>query len=221
MDLHLVIDRYLHGTLTEGELAEFEERMTWDQAVLDELEVAERLRDGLRASAAEDRYTNRGTSMMSRLSGLMAVPQYAAAASFVLAVAATTGVLLNPLTLSSNVVDHQTTLTEIVPLFAVRGNTTPPIAVNNEAWTVLLVDVTSPYESFRVTIREDAPDADAVWMQEGLTPTYPDSLAIGMPGRLLAAGRYVLSLEGVQISGAGEKKYEHIQNIPFETTASR
>ena len=221
MDLHLVIDRYLQGTLTEGEIAEFEERLTWDQVVQDELDIAERLRDGLRASVAEERYIDRGTGFMSRLSGLMAVPQYAAAASFVLAVVATTGVFLNPVTLPGNVANNQTTPTEIVPLFALRGNTAPPIRVNADAWTVLLVDVASPHESFRVTIRRDGTDVDAIWVQDGLPPTYPESLAIGMPGSLLAAGRFVLSLDGVRITGSGEKMYEHIQNIPFETTASR
>jgi hypothetical protein len=50
-----------------------------------------------------------------------------------------------------------------------------------------------------------------------LTPTYPDALAVGMPGSALAADRYVLSLEGVRDSGTGEKTYEHIQDIAFIT----
>jgi hypothetical protein len=38
-----------------------------------------------------------------------------------------------------------------------------------------------------------------------------------MPGSLLEAGPYVLTVEGVSTSDDGEKTYEHIQNIPFDS----
>ena len=49
-----------------------------------------------------------------------------------------------------------------------------------------------------------------------LRPTYPESLAIGMPGNLLADGRYVLTVEGVVDTANGRGAYEHIQDTPFE-----
>jgi hypothetical protein len=219
IDMHLLIDRYLQGSLAEGEEAEFEERLVWDQELIDELDLAERLREGLRASVADDKYTashgNRG--IVARLSGLWSVPQYAAAASFLLAVTLTAGVLLNPFGPDGDFGGNQPTPTEIVPLLAVRGNTTQTIVVNENAWTVLLVDVTGNYDSYRVTVRKGESGGEPFWMQDALMPTYPDALAVGMPGNALVAGRYVLSLEGVRDAGAGEKTYEHIQDIAFIT----
>lgn len=220
MDRHLVIDRYLQGTLPNGEVSDFEERLVWDQALMDELDLAEKLRDGLRASAVQPRYSVESGSLMSRIAGLMAVPQFAAAASFMLAVIATTGVLLNPFTASTSFVGNQATLTEIVPLYAVRGDTAVPVVVNADAWTVLLVDAPATFPSYRVSITPEVPDATPVWMQEGLSPTYPESVAIGMPGSILTAGNYTLVLEGMQVTAAGDTVYEHIQSISFETTIS-
>ncbi len=53
MNLHLVVDRYLQGTLQDDEKTEFEERLLWDEELMDELDLAERLREGLRASAEQ------------------------------------------------------------------------------------------------------------------------------------------------------------------------
>jgi len=219
IDMHLLTDRYLQGTLAEGEKVEFEERLVWDQELIDELDLAERLRDGLRVSIADDKYTasHGNFGIVARLSGLWSIPQYAAAASFLLAVTLTAGVLLNPFMPDGGYQGNQATPTEIVPLLALRSATSQTIVVNNNAWTVLLVDVTGLYDSYRVTVQKDAPDAEPFWMQDALMPTYPDAVAVGMPGNALAAGRYVLSLEGIRDSATGEKTYEHIQDIPFET----
>jgi hypothetical protein len=219
IDMHLLTDRYLRGTLAEGETVEFEERLVWDQELIDELDLAERLRDGLQESITDDKYTasHGNFGIVARLSGLWSVPQFAAAASVLLAVTLTAGVLLNSLMPDGGYQGNQATPTEIIPLLAVRGATVQTIVVNDNAWTVLLVDVTGSYDAYRVTIRKDESGAEHFWMQDELMPTYPDALAVGMPGNALAAGRYVLGLEGVRDFGTGEKTYEHIQDIPFET----
>jgi hypothetical protein len=54
-------------------------------------------------------------------------------------------------------------------------------------------------------------------MQDGLVPTYPDSLAVGMPGSTLAAGRYLLTIEGALPADVGDATYKLIQEIPFES----
>ena len=219
IDMHLVVDRYLQGGLAKGELAEFEERLVWDQELIDELDLAERLREGLRESVADDKYTasHGNYGIVARLSDLWSVPQYAAAASFLLAVTLTAGVFLSPFGPDSDLGGDQVATTEIVPLLVVRGDSAQTIFVNENAWTVLLVDVTGNYDSFRVTVRKDESSEEQMWMQDGLTPTYPDALAIGMPGKALAVGRYVLSLEGVRDAEAGGKTYERIQDIAFNT----
>lgn len=219
IDMHLLIDRYLQGSLAEGENAEFEERLVWDQELIDDVDLAERLREGLRESVADDKYTasHGNYGFVARLSGLWSVPQYAAAASFLLAVTLTAGVLLNPFGPDSGFGGNQATPTEIVPLLVVRGDSAQTIFVDENAWTVLLVDVTGNYDAYRVTVRKGESGEEQMWMQDGLTPTYPDALAIGMPGKALAVGRYVLSLEGVRDADAGGKTYEHIQEIAFIT----
>ncbi len=219
IDMHLLTDRYLQGTLAEGEKAEFEERLVWDRELIDELDLAERLREGLQESVADDKYTasHGNFGIVARLSDVLAVPRYAAAASFLLALTLTAGVLLNPFMPGGGYQANQATPTEIVPLLVVRSATVQTIGVNENAWTVLLVDVTGTYDTYRVTVRKDESGAEPIWMQDELLPTYPDALAVGMPGSALAAGRYVLSLEGVRDSATGVKTYEHIQNILFET----
>ena len=95
---HLVVDRYLQGTLSKGEAAEFEERLVWDRELIDELDLAERLRAGLREAIGGKGYAAAAgrVSIGDWLSTLFSVPQYAAAASFVLAATLTAGVLLSP-----------------------------------------------------------------------------------------------------------------------------
>jgi len=39
---------------------------------------------------------------------------------------------------------------------------------------------------------------------------------VGIPGDLLEAGPYVLTVEGVSTSDTGERSYEQIQSIAFD-----
>ena len=223
IDLHLVADRYLQGTLAEGEKAEFEERLVWDQDLIDELDLAERLGNGLQESFADNRYTasDGKARTIGRLSGLLAVPRYAAAASFLLAVTLTAGVLLNPLTPDNSFKVIPSTPTNFIDLAARRSASVRTIVFNDKSWTVLLVDVVGDHAAYRVTVRKDEPNSEPVWMLDEMMPGYLDSLAIGMPGDLLADGNYVLRVEGVRESDTGEKTYEHVQNIPFEATSAQ
>jgi hypothetical protein len=218
-ELHLVVDRYLQGTLSRDEVAAFEERLTWDQEFIDDLDLAEHLRDGLREVTGEDRYTVAAGRVRIRdwLSNLFSVPQYAAAASFALAVALTAGVLLDLSGTGRGMGGFQAAPTEIVPLVVVRGAAATPVVFSAGTQLVLLVDVTGFHASYRVTVRADQPGASPFWTQDEMRPTHLDSLAVGMPGDLLKAGSYVLTVEGVSTSDDGEKAYEHIQDISFES----
>ena len=219
IEQHLLIDRYVQGRLEGGELDEFEERLVWDESLVDEVRLAEHLRDGLRAaSAARNRVADsQGFDLVAMVSGLLAVPQFAAAASFLLAVTLTAGVLMSPFVNLGGRAGTPALQTDIVPLFATRGMDVMQVPVDPDDWTVLLVDVMGDYATYRATIRKDEPDAEPVLIQDGLMPTYPESLAVGMPGNTLAAGRYILTIEGVVPADTGEATYELIQNIPFES----
>ena len=219
IEQHLLVDRYVQGRLDGSELDEFEERLAWDESLLDEVRLAEHLRDGLReASAARARVAQSpGFDLVATVAGLLAVPQFAAAASFLLAVTLMAGVFMSPLVNVGGQAGTPQLQTDIVPLFTTRGEDVPEVAVDPDHWTVLLVDVMGDYAAYRATVRKDEPDADPVWMQDGLTPTYPDSLAVGMPGSVLAAGRYLLTIEGVMPADTGDGTYKLLREIPFES----
>jgi hypothetical protein len=219
IEMHLVVDRYLQGALSGNEIAKFEERLTWDQELIDELDLAERLRDGLREVTEEGSHTVAvdRVGIGDWLSSLFFVPQYAAAASFALAVALTSGVLMNPFGAGPGTGGFHANPTEVVPLVVVRSATASPVVFTAGAQLVLLVDMTGSHASYRVTIRADRPGASPFWVQDDMRLTHLESLAISMPGDLLEAGRYVLTVEGVSVSDDGEKIYEHIQDISFES----
>lgn len=219
IDLHLVVDRYLGGSLADDEKTAFEERLVWDQELIDELDLADRLKNGLREAVAEDKFvgTRVDVGILRRLAGLLAVPQYAAAASFLLAVTLTTAVLMNPVNPVDDFRLDRATPTQIVPLFTVRSLDVQKIVVDEKALTVLLVDAPGNYASYRASVRKDEPDSESFWVQDGLLPTYPESLAISMPGTTLSPGSYVLHLEGAREAGAAV--YEHIHELRFETVA--
>lgn len=217
--MHLVVDRYLSGSLSEAETAEFEERLVWDTELLDEVDLAESLRDGLRRALDRNEVSTdtRASHIADQVREFFSTPMYAAAASFLVAVGLTSTALLGPMLLTENTDDTRYATTEIVPLFATRSSGEPPaVEISESSWTVLLVDAPPSYAAFRVTVRRQGADEEPVWVKDDLAPTYPDSLAIGMPGELLPSGRYVLALEGWD-EGAG---YRHIQDIIFDSASA-
>lgn len=214
MNMHLVVDRYLQDTLQDDEKAEFEERLLWDEELMDELDLAEHLREGLRASAQQPIREPARPSVFDWLSNLVYVPQYAAAASFVVAVGLTAALFMSPFMIAGQPGDTGTAQTEIIPLISTRSDDVQSIYVDQDDLAVLLVDDTGSHDSYRVTIDADA--GGAVWTRDGLTATYPEALAIAMPGRSLAAGNYMLTLEGVLIDDSGNRSYERVQQIRFK-----
>jgi hypothetical protein len=220
IEQHLLVDRYIQGRLEGSEHDAFEERLVWDKALVDEIELAERLRAGLKdASTANTNIVEApGFDLVAAMTGLFAVPQFAAAASFLLAVTLTIGVLMSPLVDLGALSGTSELQTDIVPLFATRSDDVMEISVDLDKWTVLLVDAISEYPVYRVSVRRDEPGAEPVWVQDGLQPTYPESLAVGMPGHTLESGRYVLTIEGATDPDTANAIYERLQEIPFVTT---
>jgi len=219
IEQHLLVDRYVQGRLEGSELDEFEERLVWDESLVDEVQLAEHLRDGLRQSSIARARDARppGFDFVAIMSGILAVPGYAAAASFLLAVMLTAGVFMSQLVNVGDQAGRPMLGTDIVPLFATRGADVPVVTVDPDHWTVLLVDVVGDHAVYRASIRKDKADAIPTWTQDGLLPTYPDSLAIGLPGSTLAPGRYLLTIEGAAPADSGDATYTLVQEIPFES----
>ena len=191
----------------------------WDQEQIDDLDIATgKLSAGLLRSYWDDIRAPEQSKpgITAWLSDVIVVPQFAAAASFLVAVMLTVGLMQGTGQPDFDDVPFDPVTTEIIPLLVTRGMTAQTVEFNEDSTTVMLVDAAGQYDGYRVTIRPDTPGAEPVWLKEDLFPTYPDSLAITMPGDLLAAGRYLVVVEGKRVTESGQESYELVQSIPFD-----
>lgn len=223
IDMHLVTDRYLQDMLSESEKAEFEERLTWDQELIDEVDLAVRLREGLRQAAAEESHVAK-ESGRGLLAILWSEPRYAAAASFMLAVALSALLFTGPFP-SPRLPGGTATSTQLVPLAAVRGPEAQQVKMHASSPTILLIDVSNNYSAYRVTITRAGESNEVVWMQDDLQPTYLQMLAIAIPAGFLQSGNYRVGVEGlkdrvavvgIMDTGSEVETYEPVAVIPFE-----
>src|SRR5262245_23426824 len=121
-----VIERYLKGALTAAEEQEFEEAYLADPQLLEELELAERLRDGLKESSRTGVAVGRA-SPRRRWRDVVASPRYGIAASLVAAAAlVSTAVLLVQLQgVRPGAPAAAQTHTRLLQLVSVRGADNP------------------------------------------------------------------------------------------------
>ena len=225
IDMHLLVDRFLAGALCDDKRAEFEERLVWDKDLLEEVHLAEQLRDAMKVSAesrqfeGEDRVTGLGTLFAN----LFAVPQYAAAASFLVAVALTSVFFMNPQGGVGGTLDYDgwvpDTVMETVSyqLFSVRGSGQQALEVEANTWTVFEVDAVESCARDRATIRSAADTGESFTRQLTLKPNFQQVLAIGLPTEILEVGPYVLDVEGID-ARAG-MQCDHSEKIEFEISA--
>lgn len=197
---HNVIERYLAGRLTDEERAAFEERCLWCSDTLQELEVAERLREGLRDVATPaDTVAERGLLARWLLS-----PQWAAAASVMLVVSlATTGWLLT----QTHDPDAALATTQVYSIEMTRSGETLPVVVRigpDDRWVVLLVyPELGRHDGYRAELYRRG-EAPPVWQASGIPPGSSDSLALTLPAPLLSPGDYRLGVLGLNDGAPGD-----------------
>jgi hypothetical protein len=212
IDRHLLVDRYLAGALPDDELADFEERLVWDEELIDELDLAERLREGMLAAARErQNAAPADTGFVPRLRLVFSDPAYAAAAAFLVGIALSIFVLGN----QSDRPVPQEMRYSVNELQVFRGVGGPVIDTTTDAISILRFDVNQSFEIYRVEIQA-AEDAEPLWQQGGLVPDRDGMLAVGVPGAALPAGSYLLTVYGVS-DGATVLD----RQIPFTTTQVR
>jgi hypothetical protein len=196
-----IIERYLLGTLSAAEEQAFEEAYLADAELLDELEVAERLREGVR-----DLHGAGPAAPQQRRSGWLATvasPRFGIAASVVAAAAL---VSAGALYLQNRVLQSSgptpltaATHTRLLPLVSVRGadNANVLVAPPPDEWIVLLLDAGfADYDRYRaMLVRRDRNAEQELLRLDGMTPTYEGLLAVGVPGRMLAVGEYEIRLQ--------------------------
>ena len=202
IDRYLVVDRYVAGDLSERELGDFEERLVWDQGLVDEVDLAEKLRQGLQVAGRDA-----SPAPTQRRQWLFQLP-LAAAASFALGIMATSIFFSDTSHLGEGVV------TSVVELDVLRGGAQQQIAVTPGTFVVLMVSVDAGYPSYAAVIRKQGAPAQ-VWAQDGLQRGYARSLSIGVPSSVLQPGHYVLS-----VSGRSHESDETIREINFEAVVA-
>jgi len=221
IDLHLLVDRYLDESLSDNDMALFEERLVWDQELLSDLHLAEKFRQGLKAYEVQDDEPSTLTMQHGwRSTSWLTTPMLATAASILLTVSIGINVLLS---LKNDVAPDDTFLQaqtpQIVPVLTTRSNEPIILPIDPDSWTVLLIEASQEYSIYRISIRKDEDGADAVWMQDGMRMTYPDSLAVGLPGRSLSPGNYVLNLDALPDSEMDDRDYILVNQMNFRTVA--
>jgi hypothetical protein len=186
-----VVERYLRGALTPDEERAFEEAYLGDPELLNELEAAERLRQGIEDLGAAGELERR-PSGGSRFSVPFSKP-WAAAASLVavIGLAVSAGLYRDNATLRQELAAVANVDVRLMPVMTLRGAPESEIEAPSEAGlAVLLVDpgVTS-FESYRAVLSAAQGGAE-IWSADGLRPEFQDQLVIAVPGRLLPPGRY-------------------------------
>ena len=227
----LMIERYLLGRMTDEEAAAFEERFLASKELLDELEAAERLQQGLQTVAAVDKADGQGhpgddEGVAAGLMSLFHSPRYAMAASFLLLVS---------LGVSSHLMRQNSLLeatgaaplAQVVELVSVRGTGGDPINVldlgeETNSFTLVLDPGFEPYDRHRATVLRVLEDElpKLVWQVDGLQPGvkegYEDMLALNLPVSVLDKGIYEIQLEGFRDGGSANDGYEPIDSVRFK-----
>ena len=194
-----VIERYLSGVLTPDEEQAFEEVYLGDPEILDQIEAAQRLRDGIKELGAAGRLERlRAPAQWRRM---LASPRYAAAASMLLAVSLTFSTVLyrENRTLREDGVSSTSMITRLVTLESVRGgNVTEIPAPEPDELIVLQLDAgIVTYDTYRgVLTRRTGDQSETIWTRADLAQEPNETILIGVPGRALRPAEYEVRLEG-------------------------
>jgi len=225
----LLIERYVQGKLSEDEAADFEERFLSSDELLDELEAAERLQQGLNLLSAIEKSQAAGTSQptgkpVSGFRSLFQSPRYAMAASFLLLVSlGFSGFLVQQNARLGGNVPGQAVPVEIVPLVSVRGATSGgpvnTLELNDakQQFVLMLDPGFESYSRIRATVYRLGLNREPVqlWQVDNMQPGFEDMLALSLPGSLLESGEYEIRLEGWRDEWPAGHAFAPIRTIGF------
>jgi hypothetical protein len=218
---HDMIERYLSRSLTAEEEQEFEEAYLGDPDIMDELEAAERLRDGIKELGAAGRLERvRPRPQWQRV---LASPRYAAAASLLLAVSLGFSTMLyrENRELREGGLSSTSTITRFVALDSVRGGNADTVREPAEdEWTVLLLDAgPTEYDTYRAVLTRRLGDrSEEIWRRADLAQELGGTILIGVPGRMLRPGSYEVILEGRMEDWPAER-FDEITRTPLTVVA--
>lgn len=209
-----LVERYLQGGLTPAEEQAFEEAYLADPRLLEEVQLAERLREGLMDHEAE------AEPRVEPRRGWLAVaasPRYGIAASIVAAVAlVAAGALYVENQQLPSAGFSAARHTRVLPLVAVRGagNANVVAAPAADEWTVLMLDTGfADYDVFSAALLRAGTDEELVRL-DGMVAT-DGMVAFGMPGSSLPPGRYEVRLEGGRRDWPAGRALDELSRTPL------
>jgi hypothetical protein len=226
---NLLIERYLQGKLSEEEGADFEERFLSSDDLLDELEAAERLQQGLNDLATLEKAQAPSKDglpgkLVSGINSMFQSPRYAMAASFFLVVSlGFSGFLVQQNVRLSENGPGLAVPVEIVPLVSVRGTTsgepinTLQLGDAAQQFVLMLDPGFEAYAHIRATVFRLDPTREPVqlWQVDNMRPGFEDMLALSLPGSVLESGDYEVRLEGWQDEWPVDHAFDPIRTIYF------
>ena len=209
-----VIERYLKGALTADEEQAFEEAYLGDSELLDQLQAAERLRDGIKELDGVGLERSR-----PRWQQTFASPQYAMAATVLLAVSLGFSTVLYNENQGLREGASQTPLiTRFVALDPVRGANVPEIVApeQDELITLMIDSGTVAYDTYRAVItRRDGEGSEQVWGRADLRPEFNGTtIPVSVQGRMLRPGTHQARLDGRMDDWPAER-FEHVAVLDF------
>ena len=219
----MLVERYLEGKLTAEQAASFEEQFLSSDELLNELEAAERLGQGLHdMSALENAHVTKKPT--SNVVSLFQSPRYAMAASFMLLVSmGISSVLLQKNAHLSEFDSNQAIPTEIIPLVSVRGAAgnelnTLPLGDAPKQFVLMLDPGFETYSHYRATVYQlDAAKEPAMlWQVDEMLPGYEDMLALSVPSSVLNPGDYEIQLEGWLDEWPANHGFEQLDTKTFK-----
>lgn len=226
---NLLIERYLQGKLSEEEAAEFEERYLSSDELLDELESAERLQQGLNDLATLEKAQATGQArspgtLVSGINSMFQSPRYAMAASFFLVVSLGFSTFLVQQNVRLSEIGQGLAVpAEIVPLVSVRGTTggesinTLYLSDTAQQFVLMLDPGFEAYAHIRATVFRLDPTREPVriWQVDNMTPGFEDMLALSLPGAVLEPGDFEIHLEGWRDEWPAGHAFDPIRTIYF------
>ena len=218
---NLLIERYLEDTLSIEEREAFEERFLSSAELLDELEAAERLGQGLHDVSALENAQKAGKA--PKTVSLFQSPHYAVAASFLLLISlGVSSALLQKNARLSEMDSTWAVPTEIIPLVSVRGVAgselnTLSLGVVPKRFVMMLDPGFESYSHYRATVyRLDPAKQPAIlWQVDGMLPGYEDMLALGVPSSVLSPGNFEIQIEGWQDEWPADHGFKSLDTIIF------
>lgn len=225
---NMLVDRYLAGRLDPRERRRFEQHYLGCELCLEDLELTEKLRAGLRDVAAHTRSDSHAEAIHgagkipanSNETGQVSrqAPRYAIAASIVLAASLVT-VGLSHRGPGDTLVPAAA---EVFPIHATRsvaGEASLIRLGSSDASAVLLVDPgrTQKYD-YRISLsRLDENGVRIIAQAEAVRPSYEALIAITVPGRLLVPGPHLIAVEG---RAGPDDAYSHVTELGFNVAAN-